>query len=285
VSAPGPGFLPQALWDGALVAAASLRAARPDPGFAEGDGVFETVRVAGGRPVWLADHAARLARALAGPGGQTGVGDPGYSVIGLAGRCAAVIAANGLGEGSLKIIVGREAGGWHECILARPARYGLERQAAGFRLRSAACGTRSAARDGRKTLYRPHHDNARAAAVAAGFDEALWVGPDDRVLEGAVTNVFIVRDDRVVTPPLAAGILPGVARARVMRLAGATERDLALGELREAPEVFVTNALLGIMPVAQVNGTTFNLMENRVTRALMAALADRGAIADCGPQL
>jgi branched-subunit amino acid aminotransferase/4-amino-4-deoxychorismate lyase len=178
-----------------------------------------------------------------------------------------------MSEGSLKVIVGLEDRGWTEVILARATRYGPERYAAGFRLQPVTCGARSAERDGWKTLYRPHHDNARTRAEAAGCDEALWVGPGGRVLEGSVTNIFVVRDGRVSTPPLAAGILPGVVRARVIRLAAAAERDIALDELRNAHEVFVTNALLGLMPVAQIGATPFDLAANPVTRSLMAGLA------------
>jgi branched-subunit amino acid aminotransferase/4-amino-4-deoxychorismate lyase len=253
--------------------------------------VFETVRVLDGRPVGLAEHAARLAGSLdilgAAPATndtRTGVSDPGYNQAnpgavpaGLAERCAAVIAANALADGSLKIAVFREAGGWAEEILARPSAYAPARHAAGFGLKTVPCDRREGLFLGLKTLHRPHHQAARAAALAAGFDEALWVDPRGLVLEGSVTNVYVVRDGLAGTPALSAGILPGVMRARVVQLLGPRalrEGDIGIGELRQADEVFVTNALLGIMPVARVDGTTFDLAANPVTRALMAAVAE-----------
>jgi branched-subunit amino acid aminotransferase/4-amino-4-deoxychorismate lyase len=297
MTAPGSGFLHHAAHNGVLTAASTLRAALPNPGFAERDGVFETVRVLGSRPVGLAEHEARLAGALGVLGaaasgslsrpipsdqadGALGTTRPTFAAggKGLAERCAAVIAANGLVDGSLKIAVYRSAGGWAETILARPPAYAPAQYTAGFRLQTVPCDQWTDPLHGLKSLHRPHHQAARAAAAAAGFDEALWIDPRGLVLEGAVTNIFVVREGRVVTPALSAGILPGVMRARVLCLASPparSERDLGIVELRQADEVFVTNALLGIMPVAQVDDITFDLGSSPITRSLMAALAER----------
>jgi branched-subunit amino acid aminotransferase/4-amino-4-deoxychorismate lyase len=132
--------------------------------------------------------------------------------------------------------------------------------------------------------YLPNH-HAKRMALAAGFDEAVFFDPHQRVLEGATTSVFIVKDRMVSTPPLQGGILPGVMRACVLRLPGPPaihERDVTLEELRRADEVFVTNALLGIMPVAQVDAISFDCARNPVTRSLMAALGEFLAAASAG---
>ncbi len=294
-----PGFLRHALHNGAPAESDRLRAAQPDPGFAEADGVFETVRVLGGRPVGLAEHMARLAGALRAldavpvrcdssilllPADEqaSALGSTrstiGADVARQAERCAVVITANALVAGSLKIAVFREAGAWSETILARPPGYAPAQYAAGFRLQTLAGDAPVGRFCNLKTLHRPHHQAARAAAVAAGFDEALWIDRRGRVLEGSVTNVFVVCDGIVSTPTLSSGILPGVMRARVIQLLGPAtvrERDIGIGELRQAQEVFVTNALLGVMPVAQVDDTAFDLQANSVTRSLMAVLADQ----------
>jgi branched-subunit amino acid aminotransferase/4-amino-4-deoxychorismate lyase len=87
-----------------------------------------------------------------------------------------------------------------------------------------------------------------------------------------------VKGSLVITPPLERGILPGVMRACILQLLAPphlSERDVSVDELLRADEVFVTNALLGIMPVARVDATTYDLGTNRITRSLMAALAER----------
>lgn len=263
-----------ALCDGALVEAAAVRVPPLGGGFMFGEGGFETVRVRHGRPVFFDDHAARLAAAL----GRLGAAPVAPREVWRR-RCAEVIAANALADGSLKIVVFQDGSGWAEVILARVGVTAAARYEAGFRLQTVAGDLRVAPLHALKTLNYLGHVRAKRAARAAGFDEALWVDPQGRVLEGTTTNVFAVRAGEVCTPPLACGILPGVMRARVLRLPGVPgfrEGELRLDELRRADEVFVTNALLGIMPVAQVDAAGFDLGRNPVTRALRAALEAGG---------
>lgn len=272
MAAPEPSYADHAMCNGVLVAAAALRVSPPGGGFMSGEGVFETVRVWQGRPVGLDAHHARLAAALDFLGAP-----PAAACEVWRDRAAAVLAANALTEGSLKIVVFQDAAGWSELMLVRAHVYPASSYTAGFRLRSVAGDRRVDPRPALKSLARLGHDQAKRAARAAGFDEALWVDPQGWVLEGATTNVFAIRAGEVCTPPLARGILPGVMRARVLRLPGPwrlREGDLSLDALRQADEVFVTNALLGIMPVAQVDAMRYDLGRNPVTRALRAALAE-----------
>jgi branched-subunit amino acid aminotransferase/4-amino-4-deoxychorismate lyase len=79
----------------------------------------------------------------------------------------------------------------------------------------------------------------------------------------------------VHTPPLSAGILPGIARARILGLLGPSlsrERRITLAEILEAEEVFVTNALVGVMPVVRIDLRTFDATANPATRGLAEAL-------------
>src|SRR5205814_10418461 len=95
-------------------------------------------------------------------------------------------------------------------------------------------------------------------ARVARADEALLVGPAGEALEGTVSNVFAVLGGEVVTPPLASGILPGIARSLVLRLCasagiGAREQSLTLAELSEAREVFLTNSVQEVVPVGALD--------------------------------
>lgn len=271
---PDAGYMRFAMLNGSVVATDALKVSPLGSGFMFGEGVFETVRVQSSRPMLFDAHHARLAAALGG----LGVG-PAAASAELHARCDQVIAANSLVNGSLKIVAFHEAAGWSELILARNATYAAARYETGFRLMTVACDLRVDPLHALKSLNYLANHHAKRTAVAAGFDEAVFFDPHQRVLEGATTNVFIVKDREVGTPPLPSGILPGVMRARVLQLSAPPvihERDVTLDELRRANEVFVTNALLGIMPVAQVDATAYDLSCNPVTRSLMATLAATG---------
>src|SRR5690606_17790164 len=101
-------------------------------------------------------------------------------------------------------------------------------------------------------------DRAVLGQPVAGHDP-LIVDTDGSVLETGRASLFLVRDDGVHTPPLDGRILPGTERARVIeRLRasgiGVHQHRLTTADLAEATEVFVTNALRGVVPVRQVPG-------------------------------
>jgi branched-subunit amino acid aminotransferase/4-amino-4-deoxychorismate lyase len=259
-----------AMCNGSLVEAEALRVSPLRAGFMYGEGVFETIAVRRGRPVFFADHHARLEKSAAILEASAMAG-----CDALQARCLEVIAVNGMTAGSLKVVVFHGGTAWTELILARAHVYPATRYEAGFRLRTVAGDERVDPVHGLKSLNYLSNIRAKRAAQAAGFDEALFVDPQGRLLEGATTNVFVIRDGTVFTPPLSRGILPGVMRGRVLSLNGPVRFracDLGLDDLRRAEEVFVTNALLGVMPVAQVDDIHYDLGRNAVTRTLRAAL-------------
>lgn len=102
---------------------------------------------------------------------------------------------------------------------------------------------------------------ARREARAQGADEALLTDPRGMVLEGSYSNVFAVIRGVLVTPPLEAGILPGVTRAVTLAVAGdeglvVEERPLSVTELVEADESFLTASTREIVPLVRVAGRT-----------------------------
>jgi len=91
--------------------------------------------------------------------------------------------------------------------------------------------------------------------------EGLMLTREGYVAEGIVSNIFLIQSGRLFTPTLATGILPGVTRAFVLRLAGeleipAEERDFRREALFAADEVFLTNSIQEIVPVCEVDGVT-----------------------------
>jgi D-alanine transaminase len=99
----------------------------------------------------------------------------------------------------------------------------------------------------------------REQAERAGAIEAILIR-DGLVTEGAASNVFLVRDSVLITPPKGQFILPGITRDLVLELArehdiAVQERDVKEGELLQAQEVWITSSTNEIKPVASINGT------------------------------
>lgn len=246
---------PQVLLDGQLIPAAQAKVSALSDGFLFGQGVFETVRTREGRPLLFAAHHTRLVASCAALGLEAP--PPAEE---LATRVMRLLAAVRLPAAAVKIVRYRDLARTAELITARTLPYSAPDYLRGFRLMTFRQGERDGRLTGHKTLNYLENILARQAARAAGADEALFVTPSGHVLEGSATSLFIVKDGRACTPPLAAGILPGVARARVLALIGperAQERPLTLEEVRAADECFVTNALMGVMPVCTLDGHRF----------------------------
>ncbi len=246
---------PQVLLDGQLLSAGQAKVSALSDGFLFGHGVFETVRAHRGLPLHFAAHHARLAASSAALRL-----DPPPPAEELATRVTRLLASVRLPDAAVKIVRYRELNRTAELITARSLPYSAPDYLRGFRVMTFRQGERDGRLTGHKSLNYLENLLARQTAKAAGFDEALFVTPAGNVLEGSVSSLFIVKDGHAHTPPLAAGILPGVARARVLALVGperAHETPLTLDDVFGADEVFLTNALMGVMPVSTLDEHNF----------------------------
>ena len=91
--------------------------------------------------------------------------------------------------------------------------------------------------------------------------EALWFTVDNRLAEGCISNVFLVKDSLLMTPPIRTPVLAGVARKTVCQIAlknsiKLVEKDLYINDLLEADEVFLTNVIMQVMPIIKVEKHT-----------------------------
>jgi para-aminobenzoate synthetase/4-amino-4-deoxychorismate lyase len=98
-----------------------------------------------------------------------------------------------------------------------------------------------------KTTHRPLYTEAFQAAIAAGYDDVLFLNQRGEVTEGAIHNVFIQTAGRLFTPPIDCGLLPGVQRRHILATyPGAEERVLSLEDLRRADANYLSNAVRGL---------------------------------------
>jgi 4-amino-4-deoxychorismate lyase len=234
--------------------------ARLDRGLEFGDGLFETIAVVAGRPRLLDRHLARLAEGCA----RLGIEAPARAELAAELGAAARLPGTGL----LKLIVTRGGGGTgyaadpaaRPCrwLAARPARArpgAFARDGVAVRL----LATRLAEQPllaGLKHLNRLEQVLARRELdTLPGLQEGLMLDVRGRLVCGTMSNVFAVIDNRLVTPSLERAGIAGVMRAALLaewRAAGAAVdvRDVAPAELDGASEVFLSNALIGVWPVA-----------------------------------
>ncbi|WP_440957844.1 aminotransferase class IV [Oceanicaulis sp. LC35] len=247
--------------NGALLAADQARIDPEDRGFLLGDGAFETLRVASGDVRRWSRHKARLEAALQ----ALEIAPPDWDDVKEA--ALAVCRAQGLETAVVRLTLSRGAqgGGMATRDSASPtvlvtARALPERPAA-----LTARLVTEARRDARNLSSRHKLTGyadmlgARRAAQRAGADVALVLTSDGHVSSADSANLFWVRDGVVFTPALSCGCLPGTTRAALIDALRAREVEVVEGafepsELNGADWLFLTNAVMGLVPLSSLDG-------------------------------
>lgn len=99
---------------------------------------------------------------------------------------------------------------------------------------------------------------AKREAEDKGGDEAIFLNTEGYLAEGAISNIFLLRDEKVITPSLNSGVLPGITRQTILEICATLnipleQRKVELEELLRANEAFFANSLMEIMPLTRVN--------------------------------
>ncbi len=115
-------------------------------------------------------------------------------------------------------------------------------------------------------------------AKKLGSHEVLFLDYKNYVSEGATSNIFFIKDKIIYTPTKECGLLQGIIRRKVIDIIE-TNKNLqlkqgffSLKKLLEADEVFLTNSIMGIMPVSKIKHTTYDLKKNHITNLLIEKL-------------
>ena len=231
-----------------------------DDGLQFGRGAFETLRVTA-HPIFLERHCERLNMAMERLGLPRRVEASGITA--LADRFA-------IRDCVLKILVTRK----NELLITRPFPYLPEQYERGFRL-SLAKTLRSSINPfpGMKTLNYLESLLAREAATGAGFDDALFLNDRGELAETAAANVFFAKDGVLYTPEAGCGLLEGILRQWVLEAGPVREGRYSYQDLIHADEAFITNSVVGIMPVSAVDGYAIPMPLDRAARSWMHAYA------------
>lgn len=233
-----------------------------DRGLLYGDGVFETIAVRDGRPLFLQQHLQRLAL------GCQRLGLVYDNPRQLQDEIGQLV--TGADDAVLKIILTRGSGSRGYAIPPAPRvtriltlsefpRYPAEYYSAGVHIRicEARLGENSLLA-GIKHLCRLEQVLARSEWRDPAIAEGIMLSSSGHVIEGTMSNLFLVQDNRLVTPDLTLCGVSGIMRAVIMEIARQTGittevRKVTLQELLDADELLICNSIIGLWPVRQCN--------------------------------
>ena len=243
---------------GALVSVADAKVSVLDHGFTVADGVFETLLVNDGQVYAQDRHLARLARSAAG----LGITSPDSQVISDA--IAKVLAANPrLDFGRMRVTVtsgagplGSDRSGTEPTLVISISEQAVWPNSTTTLLVPWTRNENSPLA-GLKTTSYAENVYALDAAKKRGFSEAIFCDTSGRLCEGTGSNIFLVKNEEVITPSEASGLLRGITRDLVIEFAQGSgftviERDVDPIELWDADEVFITSSTRDVHPVSEI---------------------------------
>jgi branched-chain amino acid aminotransferase len=253
--------------DGDVVPLAEARIPVTDAGLLRGDGVFEVMRLYDGIPFARARHLERLAQSAGNLRLELDVAACDRDID-------ALLEAAGPTGGLLRLVATR--GGHRIALLEDLPGFGPT-----LRL---GCVTYEPVRvlDGIKSLSYASNMLAMRLARERGFDDALLIAPDGRVLELPTASFFWVADGALYTPPLSEHILDSITRQIVFEVAEPHETTATVADLASASEAFAASSVVEVMAVSAIEerelptaGPITAEIAARVRSRIAAELLDR----------
>lgn len=223
-----------------------------DQGYQFGLGAFETIALEHGRPVFLEKHLNRLEKASRflklGSLESHGI------------TCESVwnylyeISEEEKQHGALKVMLSEQ----NVVFQIRVNHYEEEQYRQGFVMDfSKIRRNETSPLVGYKTMNYGDCILEKRAAAEAGMDERIFLNTCGEISEGTVSNIFFVRGGKLETPAMGCGLLPGIMREYLCKTEEVEETVIYQEMLNHYEECFVTNSLMGIMPVKQLGDSTF----------------------------
>ena len=216
-----------------------------DSGIFFGRGVFETILLKG-RPHFLSEHIKRLNFGIE----VLSIGEPIDSELVLD-----IINKNKLDNLALKVIVTEK----NIIFTTRNIKYKEEDYIKGFKVKiSENIRNSKSSITYIKSLNYLDNLLEYEKANIEGFIEALFLNENSMLSEGCTTNVFIIKNNNIYTPLEKCGLLKGVVREFVLQNFDVYEKEISKEELLDADEVFLTNSLVGIIKVSEIEGKKYS---------------------------
>lgn len=279
--------------NGEVLPASEARISPLDRGFLLGDGVFETTRVVNATPFRLADHLSRLEYACK----MTNWGwKPDRQELRRAVKL--LVDKNDVTDGYMRVTVsrGRHDSGLTDLktdsptilvdvhaadlppltetppIILTPAHF----------LRNDTSPVVSL-----KSVSYQSNLLALARGREAGADEVVFTNTRGNLAEGAISNIFLVQNDRIITPAEDEGVLPGIGRKVVLEICQEHNIPVRTGsviseKLYECEEIFCTNSLRGVMPVEKLIGARPKILPSMDLSIRLRSLFGQQVAAEVG---
>lgn len=212
-----------------------------DSGYNFGRGVFETILV-NEKPLFLQQHYERLIKGLSLLGISSTI-DGNY--------ISEIVEQYNIRDCVLKVIVSEK----NVVISTRQSTYRPEDYDRGFKLKLSNLKRNPYSHTTYlKSLNYTDNIIEKEIAASEGFDEVLFLNVHDELAEGSVSNFFFSKDDQLYTPDINCGLLNGIIRGWVMDNFTVSTGRFLLEDLGKADECFLTNSVMGIMKVSEIEG-------------------------------
>ena len=257
--------------NGSLLPPDQARISPSDLGFTVGVGAFETLRAYDGHPFAITRHWRRLVQSCR----VFDLAPPSLEMFRQA--MSDILMANGLREARVRFTVSN--GEAYHGAAKRSAQHPLVCTAVPFTPFSETENVATVpwprnergALAGAKTLSHGENIFAMEHARKAGAGEAIFANMRGELCEGSSTNLFLVHDNIVHTPPLSSGCLPGVTRELVIEQCEThgipvSQAPIPISALSGAKEAFLTSSTREVQPIAAVDGTPLSETAGPFTR-------------------
>jgi len=233
-------------------------------GFLLGYGLFESMRLYQNKIVYFDQHMKRIMESSRLIGIK-----PYYNEGKIKEVIRKTVKLNGFSDSYVRLTLWKSDGRDGILVIARQyAPYPFKKYLAGFR--ACVSNFRQAEKSilsGIKSTSRLMLELAYADAKEKKFDEAIILNNRGYLAEASRCNIFFVKGNELFTPSLACGCLKGITRQVIFDLAGkcglcVNEGEFTPGDLYNADEAFLTNSLMGVMPLFSVGKTVINRASN-----------------------
>jgi len=242
-----------------------------EDGLLYGYGVFETILINNKKAIYLEEHYNRLVSSLARLDISFDMSLAKFSMF-----IDMYIKKNEIKKTIMRVTVFKNKGSYDILLTDREVPYKNSDYREGFKIEISEFkrNTHSLLTNVKSVNYL-ENIYALRAAKSIGSNEVLFLDTQNHISECATSNIFFIKDGIIHTPVKECGLLEGIIRSKIIDIASENKHltikmgFFSLRDLFNADEVFVTNSILGIMPVSKVGHTTYNLSKYYITDILI----------------
>ena len=245
-----------------------------EDGLLYGYGVFETILLKDRKPIYLEEHYNRLIKGVE----RLKINmDMNFEKLNL--YLNLYIQKNSLENSVLRVTILKNCDSFDMLITHRENKYKSSKYREGFKMEiSEFKRNPHSIISGIKSVNYLENIYALREAKKIGSDEVLFLDCKNYISEGATSNIFFIKDGVIHTPTKECGLLKGIIRGKVMEIIDKNKHlklkqgFFTLKKLLEADEVFLTNSVMGIMPVSKIDHTIYDLKKYHITDLLAEEL-------------